>query len=916
MVKKHDDNWRMCVGFKDLNKACPKDGYPLPKIDWKVESLCRYPFKCFLDANKGYHQIKMAKENEEKTAFITSLGIFCYLKMPLCLKNAGETYQRLVDKAFQKKIGRNLEVYVDDLVIKSRTEQEIIRDIEETFKTLKEVNMKLNPKKCTFRVEEGIRAKAKRNVSKPKQIPVQISKKVATILQNFEEMHEKSDFQWTAEAKAAFKQMKKLIAELPTLTAHMEKEELIVYLTAAREAPIKQVLSKPEIVGRLQKLSIELGEYDIQYMPKISVKGKILADFIVERPKDDSLAAPMEVEEELSDLCTLFTDGSSCIDGSRAGLILTNPEGTGFTYALRFRFDATNNEAKYKALIADLKIAEQMGVKNLQTHVDSRLVANQINGSYIAKEPVEELKEKSINEAEVLTIVEEEGNTWMTPIYEYLTKKHSPRKAKRQGWYDLNQDGSYMWLNPFGCAKLTTFVVMCKAYGCEPSVDLFRWFFNLCRAGKWLTFAKSVHVFPDPVLFLAGLKPLWEHGQQRPAIMTGGKDVDFMNFIYTKDDEDLSFLPKEPSSGFGTGSPSISVNTEPLKADEDLVIQPTKVTKDSRESLKPEVFVVHPGSVAAQIKDRKYKTRGGSSRPPIKRKLAPMSSTSHATRAKTSSLKDDVPFLTVSDDDEGLPDVLEFKDATACHLKISAITSLAYKNHLDNHIDVIKKLRGEFDVIKDIERAREEECEELQAKFKEHKVSLDIMMLESQKWAIYQQSLSTLESKVTSLEAKKARLEAVEVSLRKEVEELKHDRLVSSVILYGRCRAYEQVADMKEPFDLSKVKGYHSFYKKDHIQARNDLAIATFPLLDEFMADPSASIEALLSKKPPSLQRPAPSRTQVPLPSSQRATPSSVPVSNLMSPPLDVSVVKPNPLNFNEGHHVGVNSVLRVACTL
>nr|GEZ07465.1 reverse transcriptase domain-containing protein [Tanacetum cinerariifolium] len=105
MVKKHYDSWRMCVDFKDLNKVCPKDGYPLPEIDWKVESLCGYPYKCFLDAYKGYHQIKMAEEDEEKTAFITSQGIFWYSKMPFGLKNAGATYQRLVDKAFQKQIG-------------------------------------------------------------------------------------------------------------------------------------------------------------------------------------------------------------------------------------------------------------------------------------------------------------------------------------------------------------------------------------------------------------------------------------------------------------------------------------------------------------------------------------------------------------------------------------------------------------------------------------------------------------------------------------------------------------------------------------------------------------------------------------------------------------------------------------------
>ncbi|GJR73238.1 hypothetical protein Tco_0085603 [Tanacetum coccineum] len=138
----------------------------------------------------------------------------------------------------------------------------------------------------------------------------------------------KSDFQWTTEAKAVFKQMKKQIAELPTLTAPMEKEELIVYLAVAREAPIKQVLSKPEIIGRLQKWSIEMGEYDIHYRSRVSIKGQILANFIVEWPEDDSLAIPMEVEEELPEPWTLFTDGSSCIDGSEAGLILTNPEGT------------------------------------------------------------------------------------------------------------------------------------------------------------------------------------------------------------------------------------------------------------------------------------------------------------------------------------------------------------------------------------------------------------------------------------------------------------------------------------------------------------------------------------------------------------------------------------------------------------
>ncbi|GJR91309.1 reverse transcriptase domain-containing protein [Tanacetum coccineum] len=133
MVKKHDGSWRMYVDFTDLNKACPQDCYPLPEIDWKVESLCGYPFKCFLDTYKGYHQIQMAESDKEKKAFHTSQGVYCYTKMPFGLKNAGATYQRLVDKAFDSQVGQNIEVYVDDLVIKSHTEAEMLIDIDEMF---------------------------------------------------------------------------------------------------------------------------------------------------------------------------------------------------------------------------------------------------------------------------------------------------------------------------------------------------------------------------------------------------------------------------------------------------------------------------------------------------------------------------------------------------------------------------------------------------------------------------------------------------------------------------------------------------------------------------------------------------------------------------------------------------------------
>ncbi|GKC58528.1 reverse transcriptase domain-containing protein [Tanacetum coccineum] len=125
------------------------------KEDLKIEAVMGFPFKFFLDAYKAYHQIQMSKEDEEKMAFYTNQGTYCYTKMPFGLKNVGETYQRLVDSAFQTQLGRNLEAYVDDMVIKSKTERDMIMDVAKTFDNLKKVNMKLNSKKCSFGVKGG-----------------------------------------------------------------------------------------------------------------------------------------------------------------------------------------------------------------------------------------------------------------------------------------------------------------------------------------------------------------------------------------------------------------------------------------------------------------------------------------------------------------------------------------------------------------------------------------------------------------------------------------------------------------------------------------------------------------------------------------------------------------------------------------
>ncbi|GKB68196.1 reverse transcriptase domain-containing protein [Tanacetum coccineum] len=164
--------------------------------------------------------------------------------MPFGLRNAGATYQRLVDKTFHGQIGRNLEVYVDDLVIKSRTEDEIVRDIEETFKTLRKINMKLNPKKCTFGVEEGMFLGYQVNTKGIKICPDKVDAVLSLQSPKCLKDVQKLNGNLASSAKAAFRQMKEHIAKLPMLTAPEEQVELIVYLAASKEAVSDALLTE------------------------------------------------------------------------------------------------------------------------------------------------------------------------------------------------------------------------------------------------------------------------------------------------------------------------------------------------------------------------------------------------------------------------------------------------------------------------------------------------------------------------------------------------------------------------------------------------------------------------------------------------------------------------------------------------
>ena len=139
VVKKKSGKWRVYVDFTDLNKACLKDPFPMPRMS-------------FLDAFQGYHQISQALEDQEKTTFVTPTGNYHYKVMSFGLKNAGSTYQRMMTRMFEPQLGKNIKIYVDDMVVKSKVESEHLGDLGSTFNVLRKHKLRLNASKCSFGV--------------------------------------------------------------------------------------------------------------------------------------------------------------------------------------------------------------------------------------------------------------------------------------------------------------------------------------------------------------------------------------------------------------------------------------------------------------------------------------------------------------------------------------------------------------------------------------------------------------------------------------------------------------------------------------------------------------------------------------------------------------------------------------------
>ena len=154
---KENKKLRVCIDFRDLNKATPMDGYPMPIADMLVDVAVEHKVISFMDGNAGYNQIFMAEEDIAKIAFRypDTISLFEWVVMTFGLKNAGVTYQRAMNYVFHKLIGKIVEIYIDDVVVKSKGYKEHLANLRETLECTRKHGLKMNPNKCAFGVSAG-----------------------------------------------------------------------------------------------------------------------------------------------------------------------------------------------------------------------------------------------------------------------------------------------------------------------------------------------------------------------------------------------------------------------------------------------------------------------------------------------------------------------------------------------------------------------------------------------------------------------------------------------------------------------------------------------------------------------------------------------------------------------------------------
>uniref|UniRef100_A0A2N9GNU9 Uncharacterized protein n=1 Tax=Fagus sylvatica TaxID=28930 RepID=A0A2N9GNU9_FAGSY len=391
VVKKKNGKLRVCVDFTDLNRACPKDPFPLPRIDQLVDSTSGHERMSFLDAFQGYHQIPMAHSDQEKTAFITPKGVYCY---------------------------RTVEVYIDDMLIKSRRKMNHIEDLREVLEVLRNVKLRLNASKCLFGVSSGKFLGHMISYNGVEANPDQIS-----ALLNLEPPKGAKQ-----DCSATFEGIKTYLSSPPCLSIPCSREPLFLYLAVSEHA-VSAVLVRETHEGQKPVFFVSktMDETESRYLPlektalaliqaakklphyfqastvtvltdlplkmlmhSLDFSGQVLADFVAEfQGKGENLESTYTTSphtDEGSLGWKLFVDGASNMKGAGAGAVLVSPEGLILEQAVRLGFLASNNEAEYEALLMGLRSAIRLGTDRLQVFCNSQLVVNHITGEYLARD--------------------------------------------------------------------------------------------------------------------------------------------------------------------------------------------------------------------------------------------------------------------------------------------------------------------------------------------------------------------------------------------------------------------------------------------------------------------------------------------------------------------------------------------------
>jgi ribonuclease HI len=465
----------MCVDYTGLNKACPKVPYSLPRIDQIVDSTAGCETMSFLDAYSGYHQIRMKESDQLATSFITPFGMYCYDTMPFGLRNAGATYQRCMNHVFGEHIGRTIEAYIDDIVVKTRKAS----DLETTFRCLKAKGVKLNPEKCIFGVprgmllgfivsERGIEANPENIAAINNMDPIKDLKGVQRVmgclaalsrfisrlgergLPLYRLLRKTERFTWTPEAEEALRNLKALLTNAPIPVPPAAGEALLIYVVATTQVvsaaivverreeghalpvqrpvyfitevlsetkirypqiqrlmyaviltrrklrhyfeshlvsvvssfPLGEIIQYREASGKIAKWAVEIMGETISFAPRKAIKSQVLADFVAEWVDTQLPAAPIQPE-----LWTMFFDGSLMKTGAGTGLLFILPLRKHLRYVLRLHFPASNNVAKYEALVNGLHIAIELGVRRLDARGDSQLVIDQVMKNSHCRDP-------------------------------------------------------------------------------------------------------------------------------------------------------------------------------------------------------------------------------------------------------------------------------------------------------------------------------------------------------------------------------------------------------------------------------------------------------------------------------------------------------------------------------------------------